>query len=67
MIEIATLTEADRGRWVTYCTRPEHRERGRIKSWNDRFVYVVYRCGDDWDNFADFTAAPTLPQDLSFE
>jgi hypothetical protein len=39
----------------------------RNKSWNERFVYVVYRCGGHWDDYANYTAAPTLPEDLEFE
>ena len=65
MIAIGSLTASDRGRWVICRVRPDHSERGRIKSWNDRFIYVVYRC-EDWDRFEDYTAAPTLPEDLEF-
>jgi hypothetical protein len=67
MIPIASLTANDRGRWVIYSTRLGHIERGRIKSWTDKFIYVVYRCPDDqWDQFADYTAAPTRPEDLEY-
>jgi hypothetical protein len=67
MIEIASLTDADRGRWVVYNAVPGHIERGRIKSWADQFIYVVFRCPDDqWDTFEDYTAAPTRPEDLEF-
>jgi hypothetical protein len=67
MIPIASLTAADRGRWVIYNAVPCHIERGHIKNWTDQFIYVVFRCPDDqWDNFEDYTAAPTLPQDLEF-
>jgi hypothetical protein len=62
MIDIASLTEIDRGRWVSYRGKQE----GRIKDWNDRFIHVVYQCGDQWDKFYRYTAAPTLPEDLEF-
>jgi hypothetical protein len=67
MIAIASLTATDRGRWVIYTAATGHIERGRIKSWTDQFIYVVYRCPDDqWDRFEDHTAAPTRPEDLEF-
>jgi len=66
MIDIAALTEADRGRWVEYSPWPSQVERGRIKHWNRHLVFVVYRCDNHWDQFADYTAAPTLPEYLSF-
>ena len=47
MIAIGSLSESDRGRWVIF--RGDRKDRGRIKSWNERFVYVVYRCGGHWD------------------
>jgi hypothetical protein len=28
---------------------------------------VVFRCGGNWDDYADYTAAPTLPEYLDFE
>ncbi len=62
MISIASLTEPDRGRWVCY----NKRERGRIKDWNDEFIFVVYHCDDQWDKFYRYTAAATMPEDLEF-
>jgi hypothetical protein len=41
MIDIGTLTEADRGRWVTYRKGPRT-NRGRILRWNPKYVFVVY-------------------------
>jgi hypothetical protein len=67
VIPIASLTATDVGRWVIYSAVPGHIERGRIKSWTDQFIYVVYRVPDDqWDRFEDYTAAPTRPEDLEF-
>jgi hypothetical protein len=62
MIDIAFLTKNDRGRWVCY----GNRQRGRIKDWNEDFIYVVYHLDDQWDHFYRYTAAPTLPEDLEF-
>ena len=56
------------GRWVRYRDAhfPDQSADGRIKSWNDRTVFVVYKCDNQWDRFADFTAAGTSPTDLTF-
>jgi hypothetical protein len=64
MIDIAKLTSTDIGRWVSYSILPPHCDRGRIKGWIEKFVYVVFRCGGHWDDYADYTAAPTLPEYL---
>jgi hypothetical protein len=42
------------------------RSAARIKGWNAHLIHVVYRCGDHWDCFEDYTAYPTLPEDLDF-
>jgi hypothetical protein len=62
-IEIKDLTEADVGKWVEYWPT---NEQVRIKSWNKSFVFVVYKCGNDWGNFQNYTAASTHPKALNF-
>ena len=64
MIPIASLTNADRGEWVLY--RGDLIERGRIKSWDNRFIHVVYHCYGHWDQWEDYTATSILPDDLVF-
>ena len=55
------------GRWVIYRPRCGQQEkRGRIKSWNKALIHVVYRCSGHWDCFEDYSARPTLPEDLEF-
>jgi hypothetical protein len=66
MIHIKELGPKDVGKWVEYRGATGETERGRIKSWNDRFVFVVYRCNGEWNRFKDFTAAATNPSDLTF-
>ena len=63
MIDIATLNDKDVGKWVIYTPKNEH---GRIKSWNDSGIFVVYNCADDWVHFKDYTGAHTRPEDLTF-
>ena len=63
MIDIKSLKESDKGRWVEYWP---NKEKGRIKSWNKSFIFVVYKCGEDWDNYQNYTAASTHPKDLNF-
>lgn len=67
MIEIDKLTEDQVGRWVEYKSRGGDKvERGRIKSWNDSGIFVVYHCAGEWHRFYDYTAAHTSPEDLEF-
>jgi len=66
MISINTLKEEDVGREVNYTNGVGKKEHGRIKSWNDKWIFVVYHCAEDWDNFRDYTAAATDPRDLEF-
>jgi len=65
MIDIKKLTKDDVGKWVKY-TDFSKTELGRIKSWNDKFIFVVYSCACNWNNFKDYTAAATSPEDLEF-
>ena len=66
MIKIKNLTDKDVGRWVLYTPGYKEPEKGKIKSWNDKFIFVVYKCADNWDDFENYTAAGTSPEDLSF-
>lgn len=69
MIEISKLTDKDIGRWVEYRRNyPErvHIETGKIKSWNDTYIFVVYKCNGEWHRFKDFTGVSTNPEDLFF-
>ena len=64
-MRINTLTEDDKGRYVLYKTN-YCQQRGRIKSWNDEVVFVVYNCNQDWENYKNYTAQATDPEDLIF-
>jgi hypothetical protein len=66
MIDIKELVPEHVGKWVEYRDGTGETERGRIKSWNDRFVFVVYRCDGEWNSFKDFIGAATDPSDLTF-
>lgn len=64
MIDIAKLTDADKGRGVIYTphhSTPENpdTERGVISSWNDTYIFVRYGPGS--------TAAATDPEQLEWE
>ncbi len=64
MILIEELTEEDIGRNVIYTDGVGEKTPGRIKSWNDKWIFVVYHCADDWDNYQDYTGAATDSKDL---
>lgn len=65
-IGIQQLKQSDIGRRVLYVPQHGNSEAGRIKSWNDKFIFVVYKCDEDWDNYQNYTAAGTKPEDLRF-
>jgi hypothetical protein len=66
MIYISLLTPEDVGRYVIYKDGTGKKEQGRIKSWKDPFVFVVYKCNGEWDRFKEFTGEATRPEDLIF-
>ena len=66
MIDIKSLTKDDIGKWVVYKSSIGEGEIGKLKSWNESFVFVVYKCNHDWNNFKNYTAAATAPKDLTF-
>jgi hypothetical protein len=67
MIDIKKLTKKDIGHWVKY-TRPYSltREKGKIKSWNNKYIFVVYKCANNWDNYQSYTGIATNPKDLEY-
>ena len=64
MIDIAELRKEDIGRWVLYQGGAGEKEKGRLKSWNDKFIFVVYKCDGQWQRFQDYTGNATNPEDL---
>ena len=65
MIDIEKLTSEDIGRWVIY-SNSGYFEIGKIKFWNFKYVFVVYKCDNNWENFILYTATATAPKDLDF-
>jgi hypothetical protein len=67
MIEIPSLTETDRGRWVRYlpsgATLP-----GCILRWDEHHIYVVWNCNGQWRHFdsGDYVVSAMSPEDLEF-
>ena len=65
-MKIEELYENDIGAWVLYTDRMGTKEPGRIKSFNSKYIFVVYKCDNQWDRFLDFTGCATDPEDLVF-
>lgn len=66
MIDINSLTDKDVGKWVIYNSF-DKKETGRIKSWNDKWIFVVYNCANEWNNYKNYTGCATDPKDLEFK
>jgi len=67
MIDLTQLREKDIGGWVEYHANNGKVEQGRIKSWNNKFIFVVYHCNGEWERFQDFTGAATNSKNLVFK
>ena len=64
MINIATLRKPiDNGRWVMYIPS---RQLGKIKSWNDKWIFVVWKCDNNWKQYYNYTGCATDPKELRF-
>ena len=66
MIDISKLTEKDIGRWVLYKAGGCNSGLGKIKSYGDCYIFVVYKCKGEWNRFKEFTGVATKPKDLQF-
>jgi len=66
MLYIKDLKSEDVGKWVLYKPSYGDIEKGKIKSWNEKFIFVVYKCDEQWERFQDFTGCATDPNDLNF-
>ena len=68
MIDINKLKRVDKGRWVAYIDSnfPDKWEIGRIKSWNNTCIHVVYKCNEEWGNYKNYTGVATDPEELYY-
>jgi len=66
MIDIDKLTKEDVGKCVIYSNGFKE-EIGLIKSWNDKFIFVVYHCDGNWDKYQDYTGCATEGRYLTFK
>ena len=53
------------GDYVTYRPKFGPPEPGRVKEVRGGFVFVVYKCGNNWEAFSNYTAAATVPEELT--
>lgn len=56
------------GQWVEYTDGVGEKRIGRIKWWNVKctsWVFVVYHCDNNWEDFENYTAAMTNRDDLT--
>lgn len=60
------LKQSDVGRWVEFTHYHGKKERGKIKSWGENFIFVVFHCDGQWDRFQSFTGQACDPDHLQF-
>lgn len=68
MINIEELNDSHIGSFVKYIKDYGEDEVGRIKSFDKQagLIYVVFKCGERWNEFHRYTAASCEPKDLEF-
>lgn len=62
-----TLNVGDKVRYIPFTDAPEEVwEKGIVKSLCDdhNWVFVVYNCAGEWDNYKNYTAARTKVEQL---
>ncbi len=64
-LQIEKLSKSDIGAWVVYKSY-QNEQKGRIKSFNEKWVFVVYSCDENWSNYKNYTAEATDPRDLIY-
>lgn len=62
------LKNSDIGRWVAYTPNYEcsKTEKGRIKGFNDMYVFVVFHCDNNWDDYQNYTGESVRIEDIKF-
>ena len=58
------MTGLKQGDKVAYIMFGDKLENGIIKSISGEYAFVVYKCGEDWDNYMNYTGARTKLSDL---
>ena len=64
-MSLKILTDGDIGKWVEYRDH-DSIQKGRLKSFNGSFAFVVFHCDDDWDNYRNYTGCACCLIDLNF-
>lgn len=64
-MKIINLTPKDIGTWVEFNDGYKI-QKGRIKSWNDSFIFVVFHCDNNWDDFKNYTGCACKSEYLKF-
>jgi hypothetical protein len=55
------------GQWVIYRkgSKLGEEQMGMVKSWNDKFIFVVFQCNGEWDRYFDYMSQACNPEDLT--
>lgn len=63
-MKISDVNDTFIGAWVEFTHGHGEKEYGRIKSWNDTYVFVVFKCANQWDKYDQYTAQACDPVQL---
>lgn len=65
-IDHTKLSYRHLGNWVRFDQQHGESRFGRLKTWNEKYVFVVFSCGGDWDNWHNYTGQSCNPDDCAF-
>jgi hypothetical protein len=65
-MNIRDLKLTDIGRWVVYSSHNKA-EVGRLKSWNNSFIFVVFTCDGQWERYWEYTGQSVNPEDCELK
>jgi hypothetical protein len=65
-MDINESKNLNKGDKVSYCPMHGAKENGIVKEVRGNIAFVVYKCGEDWVHYEDYTGAATNISDLKF-
>lgn len=66
-VRLDELSDKDVGRWIIWLDpNLQTTKKGRLKSWNNLFAFVVFNCNDQWNKFQNYTPEACAPKECRF-
>ena len=66
MIDIKDVTMNDIGRWVRFTYQHGETQDGRLKQFNRKYLFIVFKCDGKWSEYRDYTSESCEPESCEF-